>query len=413
MTLQTNGANNSPNPNQKRPKQRHSPMHTTRILRRPPINKQPSRNKRRAKNQRRQSILRLPLPSILLRQPLQDPIRTISQRSQSHEISNPKPDVRQTDGGLAKPIRLAKHERESREQEVKNAVHDGHVQRHQGADGREQHQLRRPGYGADEDFFRSEVLFEFGAEGRVGSFFAETRGFAGEEDGRVGFVYGEEGGERDDGDGDGEDPEDPAPAGGGGEEAAADGAWEGGVRRLGSINVVVKDSYLEWDRKERPLPRDSWLGLFLLDALDLPRCHWIKISKRNHGRTDDSLLAYPPIVTGATPYNQIVSELISTIPERGLSSHLHSRKWTYPTTSEKPKNNQHLHIRRERASNRKDEISQITSMVDVQSAIKLAERCDQNWTESEAKEIAVRGQHRLTDEYMYKTGRTLRQQTSL
>ena len=41
---------NSPNPHQKRPKQRHSPMHTARILRRPPINKQSRRNKRRAQN---------------------------------------------------------------------------------------------------------------------------------------------------------------------------------------------------------------------------------------------------------------------------------------------------------------------------------------------------------------------------
>ena len=70
-------------------------------------------------------------------------------------------------------------------------------------------------------------MFKFGAQVGVGSFFAETSGFAGEEDGRVGFVDGEEGREGDDGDGDGEDPEDPAPAGGGGEEAAADGAWEG------------------------------------------------------------------------------------------------------------------------------------------------------------------------------------------
>lgn len=72
-------------------------------------------------------------------------------------------------------------------------------------------------------------MLEFGAQVGVGSFFAETRGFPREENGRVGFVDGEEGGEGDDGDGDGEDPEDPAPAGGGGEEAAADGAWEGKV----------------------------------------------------------------------------------------------------------------------------------------------------------------------------------------
>ena len=70
-------------------------------------------------------------------------------------------------------------------------------------------------------------MFKFGAQVGVGSFFAETSGFAGEEDGRVGFVDGEEGREGDDGDGDGEDPEDPAPAGGGGEKTAADGAWEG------------------------------------------------------------------------------------------------------------------------------------------------------------------------------------------
>ena len=47
-----------------------------------------------------------------------------------------------------------------------------------------------------------------------------------EEDGRVGFVDGEEGGEGDDGDRDGEDPEYPAPAVGGSEEAAADGTYE-------------------------------------------------------------------------------------------------------------------------------------------------------------------------------------------
>ena len=69
-------------------------------------------------------------------------------------------------------------------------------------------------------------MLEFGAEGRVAGFFAQTGGFAREEDRRVCFVDGEEGGEADDGDGDGEDPEDPAPADGGGEEAAADGTWE-------------------------------------------------------------------------------------------------------------------------------------------------------------------------------------------
>lgn len=199
-------------------------MHTMRILRCPPIHKQPSRNKRRAQNQRRQPILRLALASILLRQPLQNPIRTIPQRSKTHEISNPKANIRQPNRRLAEAISFLEDKRERREEQVKDAVDDGHVQRHQGADGREEHQLCRARDSADEDFLWSEVLLEFGAEVGVGGFFAETRGFAREEDGRVGFVYGEEGGEGDDGDGDGEDPEDPAPAVGGGEEAAADGA---------------------------------------------------------------------------------------------------------------------------------------------------------------------------------------------
>ena len=37
-------------------------------------------------------------------------------------------------------------------------------------------------------------------------------------------------------------------------------------------------------------------------------------------------------------------------------------------------------------------------MIDVQTAVKLAERCDQDGTESEAKKIAVRGQYGLSDE---------------
>lgn len=199
-------------------------MHRTRILRRPPIHKQAGGNKRRAQNQRRQPVLRFPLASILLRQSLQNPIGTISQRRETHEISDTQTDVGQPNSRLAEPVSLPKDEGKRCEEEVEDAVDDGHVQRHEGADGREEHQFRRARDGADEDFFRSEVLLEFGAEGRVGGFFAETRGFAREEDGRVGFVDGEEGGEGNDGDRDGEYPEDPAPAGGGGEEAAADGA---------------------------------------------------------------------------------------------------------------------------------------------------------------------------------------------
>ena len=86
---------------------------------------------------------------------------------------------------------------------------------------------------------------------------------------------------------------------------------------------------------------------------------------------------------------------------------------TYPATSEEPENNQHLHVRCESASNREDEVPLITSMVDVQTAIKLAERCNQDWTEGEAKEVAVRGQHGLSDDYPYETRRTPRRQTSL
>jgi len=201
-------------------------MHRLCILRRPPIDKQPSRNKRRAQNQWRQPILWLALASILRRQSFQYPIRAISQRSQSDEISDPKTDVSQTDSRLAEPISFLEDECEGCEQQIQNPVHDGHVEGHQGADWREEHELCWPCDGADEDFARRDVLLEFGAEGRVVGFFAQTGGFAREEDGRVGFVDGEEGGEADDGDGDGEDPEDPAPADGGGEKAAADGTWE-------------------------------------------------------------------------------------------------------------------------------------------------------------------------------------------
>ena len=201
-------------------------MHTTRILRRPPINKQPSRNKRRAENERRQPILRLLLAPILCSQPFQYPIRTIPQRSKPNEVSNPKTNIGQSDGGLAKPIRFAEDKSERRKQEVQDAIHDSHVQRHQGTDRREEHEFRRAGDGADEDLLWRDVLLEFGAQVGVGGFFAEARGFAREEDGRVGLVDGEEGGEGDDGDCDGQDPEDPAPSGGGGEETAADGAWE-------------------------------------------------------------------------------------------------------------------------------------------------------------------------------------------
>lgn len=133
-------------------------MHTLRILRRPPINKQPSRNKWRAKNQRRQPILRLPLAPIFRRQLLQNPVRTIPQRSKPDEISNPKTNVRQPNSRLAKPVRFAEHKRESREQEVQNTVHDGHVQRHERADRREEHEFRRAGDGADKDFFGRDVL---------------------------------------------------------------------------------------------------------------------------------------------------------------------------------------------------------------------------------------------------------------
>lgn len=242
-------------------------MHRTRILRRPPINKQPSGDKRRAQNQRWQSILRLALPSVLLSQPLEDPVRAVPQRRQAHEISNPKADVRQTDSRLAEAIRLLEHERERREEQVEDAVDDGHVQRHEGADGREEHEFGRAGDGADEDFLWSEVLLEFGAEGRVGGFFAEARGFAREEHGSVGFVYGEDGGEGDDGDGDGEDPEDPAPTGVGGEETAADGTYGRIISRLfGARWPWTMIIYQGLGRRGRPLPRDSWLALSLLDA---------------------------------------------------------------------------------------------------------------------------------------------------
>lgn len=61
---------------------------------------------------------------------------------------------------------------------------------------------------------------------------------------------------------------------------------------------------------------------------------------------------------------------------------------TYPTTSEEPENNEHLHVRCKRTSNREDKITQVTSMVNIQSAVELAERCDQDRTEGEAKEVA-------------------------
>jgi hypothetical protein len=204
---------NSPNPNQQCPKQRHSPVNTISILRRPAINKQPSRNERRAPDQRRQSILRLPFSTILRRQRFQNSVRTVAQRCKTDEISNPKTDVRQTHSRLTKTIRFLENKRERREQQVQNPVNDGHVQRHQGADRREEHQLRRPRYRADEDFFRGDLLLEFGAQVWVAGFFAQAFGLLFEEHGRVGFVDGEE---RDGGyycDGDGEDPEDPAPAG--------------------------------------------------------------------------------------------------------------------------------------------------------------------------------------------------------
>ena len=63
--------------------------------------------------------------------------------------------------------------------------------------------------------------------------------------------------------------------------------------------------------------------------------------------------------------------------------------FTYPTTSKEPENNQHLHVRCQSTSDREDEVPQVASMIDVQTAVKLAERCDQDGTESEAKEVAV------------------------
>jgi hypothetical protein len=189
-------------------------MNTISILRRPPINKQPSRNERRAPDQRRQPVLRLTFTTILRRQRLQNSVRTVPQRRKTYEITDTETDVRQTHCRFAKPIRFLENKRERREQQVQNPVDDGHVQRHQRADGREEHQLRRSRYRADEDFFRGDFLLEFGAQERVVGFFAQAFGLLFEEHGRVGFVYREE---SDGGyycDGDGEDPEDPAPAGG-------------------------------------------------------------------------------------------------------------------------------------------------------------------------------------------------------
>ena len=68
----------------------------------------------------------------------------------------------------------------------------------------------------------------------------------------------------------------------------------------------------------------------------------------------------------------------------------------YPTASEEPENNEHLHVRRKCASNREDEVPQVTSMVNIQTAVKLTERCDQDWTKSETKKVAVRRQHELS-----------------
>ena len=68
----------------------------------------------------------------------------------------------------------------------------------------------------------------------------------------------------------------------------------------------------------------------------------------------------------------------------------------YPTASEEPENNEHFHVRCQGTRNGEDQVAQVASMVDIQTAVKLTERCDQDWTKSKTKKVAVRRQHELS-----------------
>jgi hypothetical protein len=72
------------------------------------------------------------------------------------------------------------------------------------------------------------------------------------------------------------------------------------------------------------------------------------------------------------------------------------QEWTYPTASEEPEYDEHIHVRRKCAGDREDQVSQVTSMVDIHTTVKLAERCNQDWAKGEAKEVAVYGQRGLS-----------------
>ena len=79
------------------------------------------------------------------------------------------------------------------EEEVEVAVDDGHEGGHGEDDGGEEEEFGGADDGAFEEVAGGEARVEFGDEGSVASFPAETAGFAGEEGGWVSFAQEVEG----------------------------------------------------------------------------------------------------------------------------------------------------------------------------------------------------------------------------
>jgi hypothetical protein len=160
---------------------------------------------------------------------------------------------------------------------------------------------------------------------------------------------------------------------------------------------VENNEYPRWDRRERPLPRGSWLGHAPLDASDLLQCHWEEVSIQCHGRFDLYPLHSPANRDWSNTLHHTGQQYVASSKAQGNSNpSRQSRIGTYPTPSEEPKHNQHIHVRRESARNREDKIPQVASMVDVTTAVELTERSDQDRSKCEAEQVAVYGS--VTDE---------------
>lgn len=102
----------------------------------------------------------------------------------------------EADGSLVEAVMVLVDEREGRDEEVENAVDDGHVESHEGDDGRHEEELQRADDGVLERVAHFGISLELAPEVLVARFLAESFRLALEDEGGVGLLD-EEPGERD------------------------------------------------------------------------------------------------------------------------------------------------------------------------------------------------------------------------